>query len=115
MERLRQPTKSERKILRKLAALAYDRELTQCLSRLESGFDDWRAGTIGVGELNDKIHHYHDGDSRDLWRKYNHLSPEELVGIAVAQGTLKLDEVPDAVRDMVEERASRIRMLRDGS
>jgi hypothetical protein len=112
MEPVRQPKKAERKILRKLAALAYERELTRCLSRLESSFADWRAGRIGVAQLNHSIHDYHDGDSRDLWKKYNGLSPEELVGIAVAEGILEQDDVPDAVCELVTDWADRIRMLR---
>jgi hypothetical protein len=113
MEPVRQPTKAERKILRKLAALAYERELTRCLSRLESNFADWRASRIGVAELNDSIHEYHDGSSRNLWTKYSRISPEEVVGIAVAEGILEQDDVPDAVCELVTEWAERIRMLRE--
>ena len=90
MERIRQPTKKEIKVLRKLAALAYERELGESLAELGKGFDDWRAGEIDVWQLNDHIHRYHDGDSRDLWKKYNHLSPEELVGYAATIGSLGL-------------------------
>jgi len=113
MEPVRQSTKAERKILRKLAALAYERELTRCLSRLESDFADWRAGRIGVAQLNDSIHEYHDGDSRDLWTKYSRVSPEELVGIAVAEGILEHDDVPDAVCELVTDWADRTARLRE--
>jgi hypothetical protein len=59
--------KSNRRKLRELAGVAYTRELSAELAKLEGDFGQWRSGEIDPFELSDRIHRFHDGISRDLW------------------------------------------------
>ncbi len=54
-------TKLERKELRKVAGLAYEREFATALELLEENFRQWRGNKITVFELSDFIHQFHNG------------------------------------------------------
>ncbi len=58
--------------LNTLADLAFEREWVRELTPLAARFDDWQAGQITAGELNDLIHPYHNGPSRDLFKFYSY-------------------------------------------
>ncbi len=51
-------SKHVKRLLRELAAEAYEKELSRELAKLEKSFDDWREGRINSGELSDRIHQY---------------------------------------------------------
>ncbi len=57
-------------------------------------FERWRSGEISPAELNDLIHQFHDGPSRDVWRKYATNRLEPALGFAVATGILRKEELP---------------------
>ena len=101
--------KKIRKALRELADEAHERELTRALSDLETGFKAWRKGEMSCFELNDLIHKFHDGTSRNIWKRYAYLKPDQSVPVAVAHGILKEDEIPPA---MLEEMKGSIEALR---
>jgi len=63
-------TKAQIKEVRKLAGLAYERELAKAAGDLQGQFESWRRGEIDVFKLNERIHQFHDGISRDLYKKY---------------------------------------------
>jgi hypothetical protein len=92
-------------LLRQAAAIAHDRELSTALRDLRAEFDGWERGDITADELNDRIHRFHDGTSREIWRRYatNHLEP--VVAIAVAMSVLSRDELP---KDLLDHLASLI-------
>jgi hypothetical protein len=88
-------TRAERRQLRELAGLAWDRELGAELAELEAAFGEWRAGDISPHELSDRIHRFHNGAARDLYVLYTMRShPSELVARAVAAGVLSENDVP---------------------
>jgi len=95
--------KNIRRELRRLAGMAYDRDTGKALTELESHFRRWQSGEISPHELNDLIHKHHDGISRDLWKIYRH-PPETTVPMAIANGTLSEDEIPEEVKDYVTEK-----------
>ena len=99
-------TKKQKAELRRLAGLAHERELSAALSNLESEFGRWRRGEISVFELNDRIHRFHHGVSRDLYKLYDPRDAEIVVPGAIARGTLKEQEVDPAllrnVADLIE-------------
>lgn len=97
------PTKSQRRELRKLAELAYDRELGIALEKLEAHFKRWRRGEISPHDLNELIHEHHDGVSRELWNFYNN-KPDFTVPLAIAKGTIAENEVPPILRDCIPNR-----------
>ena len=90
-------------LLRQAAAIAHDRELSAALRDLRAEFDGWERGDITPDELNDRIHRFHDGMSREIWRRYatNHLEP--VVAMAVATAVLRRDELPKELLDHLAE------------
>ena len=99
-----------RKALRELADEAHERELAQAVSDLETRFQAWRKGEMSCFELNDLIHKFHNGTSRNIWKRYAYLKPDQSVPSAVACGILKEDEIPPA---MLEEMKASIEFFRD--
>jgi hypothetical protein len=91
-------TKGQKRKLRELNALAYARELETALAALERDFAWWRAGKIDPFELSDRIHAFHDGVSRDLWKTYE-MSPmfAATVRDALERKVLSEAEVPPEV------------------
>ena len=90
-------TRRESKDLRRLAGIAYDRELGRELTRLETSFTEWRAGRLNAHGLSAAIHTFHDGVARDLWVLYNRRHPSSTVPRAIAAGLLAEHEVPTAL------------------
>ena len=102
-------TKRQRKVLRQLAELARTREQASYLSELDVKFDQWRDGSMTGDDLNLAIHTYHQGPARDLYLRYDARGgPEVAVGLAVAQGVLSRDDIPD---DLWEEVAFHAKTL----
>lgn len=95
-------TKSEKRVLRELSGTAYERELDGPLQALDAAFARWRSGEIHGSELSAKIHEFHNGDGRHLWKTYNSLDAPMLVSRAVAKGLLGDDEIPGEIRDKLE-------------
>lgn len=83
MDRLSKPLKKK---LRALVALAHERELAQELAQLEKHFLRWRAGEIDAFALNDLVHRYHDGSSRELYKRYTFGTLELIAASAIARG-----------------------------
>ena len=86
--------KAMKRLVREWAAVAHDRELGQILLDLKTQFDRWQRGEITAADLNDLIHQFHQGTSREIWKKYatNHLEPA--IGCAVAARILRREELP---------------------
>ena len=91
------PIRSE---IRKLAALAHRRELATEFTALEAEFARWRRGELGEFELNERIHRFHDGQSRELWKRYSNTTYLDLcVAFAIVGGVLAESEVePNVLR-----------------
>jgi hypothetical protein len=92
-------TKSEWTRLRTLASLAYERELREALDEVMAGVDGVRAGSLNVFDLSERIHEFHNGAARELWKFYNHLEPPAIVASALDRGYLKPAEVPTTLRE----------------
>lgn len=86
-------SKSESNQLRALAGIAYERELTAALGRLQGQFADWRAGQLSPFALSDAIHAFHNVTARDLYVFYRG-KPSPCVAHALATGVLSEQEVP---------------------
>jgi hypothetical protein len=71
--------------------------MSAALSNLESEFGRWRRGEISVFELNDRVHRFHHGVSRDLYNLYDPRDAEMVVPGAIARGTLQQREVDPAL------------------
>lgn len=90
-------TKLELKELRRLAGLAYERELNKALEALEESFRQWRKKKMSAFELSDLIHKFHNGIARDLWSFYT-AGPAELnVKHAIAKGVILKNEISPGI------------------
>ena len=87
-------TKSEKRELRSLAGDAYKIELSKELEKLEATFVSWRKGEIDPFELDERIHNYHSGPRKELWKSYEMLNqPEAMVARGLATGLISRDRV----------------------
>jgi hypothetical protein len=86
-------SKSQKRELRRIAALAYDRELTTALRTLDAQFHRWRSGEIGPHELADAIHAFHQGPNRELWSRYSGSASTLSAAYAVVRGIVSESEV----------------------
>jgi hypothetical protein len=103
-------TKKQKKEMRALQALAWEMELEQELNKLEDQFRSWRSGTIGAFDLSDRIHQFHDYESRNLYKYYSCWNNLFAVPGAIAKGIISESEVS---RQLLEAISSDIQYLRE--
>jgi hypothetical protein len=85
-------TKAQRRRLRELGGIAYERDLSDELTKLESVFARWRGGEIDAFEVSETIHRFHQGPSRELFSKYDHSNLEWAVAHAIHRGVISEEE-----------------------
>ncbi len=90
-------TKFERKELRKLAGLAYERELAAALKLLQGKFEEWNKGAISSFELNSHIHEFHNGVSRQLWGFYTGGHSQINLRSALSRGIIAREEISKGI------------------
>jgi len=96
-------TKAQRKHLRTLSGKAHDRELSQALDDLFNRFQEWQKGNVSAWDLNQEIHEFHDGRSRDLYKLYvMNYDPIFCVAYAVAKEIIGIDEVEENCRAILQ-------------
>lgn len=106
MEWTRDLTKEQKRELRRIVALAYERELSAALATLEEQFRRWRAGEIGPHELGEAIHTFHQGPSRTLWSRYNDEHGYLAAVAAIARGIVAKHEVAADLMEILNPRLS---------
>ena len=95
--------KNIKKEINKLVDKAYQRQLDQELFKLASSFDDWRKKKLNCFELTDKIHDFHDGAARDLWKRYNYMKDKlHLIAIAIVEGGLSESEISNELMQKLD-------------
>jgi hypothetical protein len=90
-------TKGEKRKLRELAAECHERELADAMTDLYEEFEKWGSDVISVFELNDRIHKFHDGVSRDLYKRYVLFDPALAVLYALEHGIIGEDSVGESI------------------
>ena len=78
-------TKSQKKHLRYLVGIAYDRELGVALDWLFEIYQQWKIGEIEAWDVNEEIHKHHNGISRELYNRYAYPDPCLLVARAISR------------------------------
>ena len=75
---MQETPKAIKRLVREWAGIAHDRDLRQALGALHGQFGRWERGEISSFELNDFVHQFHDGASREIWKRYatNHLNQQ---------------------------------------
>ncbi len=104
-------TKAQRRRLRELGGIAYERDLSAELTKLETEFTRWRAGEVDAFDLSEVIHRFHQGPSRELFLKYDHSHLDLAVAHAIHRGVLSPEEVGSA---MIELLGGYLASLREG-
>ena len=94
-------SKKQKKHLRELTNLAYERDLSRCLEVLESSFKDWKNNEITVWDLNQVIHEYHNEIARDLYKSYTMNDPVFSVAFGLKQGVISLQDIEENCRDEI--------------
>lgn len=104
-------SKRVRKQARDLIRIAYARELNYYLDELAQKFDEWRKNKVDCWELNDWIHQFHDGSSRDLYKIYHYTKGEVLLVMrAIVHGFLKKEEIPKELLELTNKIASNLQV-----
>lgn len=98
----RKLSKSQQQHLRRLAGIAYERELSAASQALLDEFRRWEKKEIDVFQLNEKIHEFHHGISRALYGRYTGMDAAFGVASALHRGILNREEVGDDVYLHVE-------------
>ena len=78
-----------------MAGIAYEREQATASDALLQEFQRWKNKEIDVFELNDRIHEFHHGISRELYNRYsgNEMILSWCVANALHRGILSREEV----------------------
>lgn len=87
-------SRSTRWLLNEWLSEAHERELYRELAKLDKEFAKWRAGAISSGELSYRIHRYHQGPARALFKRYNDGPAEQALAYAVVTGIVDEAEIP---------------------
>ena len=66
----REHSKRIKKLRSEWLGEAYERELRRELTKLDASFEAWRQGEIDSWDLCDRIHKFHNGASRELYKQY---------------------------------------------
>lgn len=108
---IRDYPKRIKKQLRDLAGLVHEKELAVALGQLAQKFDDFKSGKIGPFELNDEVHQFHQGPSRELYNKYDNCAIDVEVARAILGGILTKQDVPDEVMSQLSNLMESLRIL----
>ena len=91
------PSKSLKHMIHVWAGKAHDEELNRALAKLAEAFQQWENGSLSGAELNDRIHRFHQDESRDSYLRYATNRPEAPLPHAIATGVIERAKVPPEV------------------
>jgi hypothetical protein len=101
-----------RTVLRELRGQAWEAELGETLRPIGDLFDAWRRGEASAFDLTDAIHRFHQGASREIWKKHQSRDTEMLLAEALEDGHLRREQMPEAVYALLLPHVERLRTLR---
>ena len=97
-------TKKQRRELREIQGLTWERELEDALHELRSDFEAWaEKKEISAVELSDRIHKFHNGRSRELYKMYSGSLDSFWIGPVVARGVIDESELSEELRDIASD------------
>jgi hypothetical protein len=102
--RMNDLSKAARKAIHDAAGVAYERELAGELQGVAKAFSEWKAGRLNAFDVAETIHDFHQGASRELFRRYEAGTtslPDFALAGAVIAGFMKLDEIAPAGREHI--------------
>ena len=89
-------TKADKRKVRQLAGIAWERELRNELRQIAAAIEDMENGSLSPFDVNDHIHKFHNGASRDLYNQYSQSRPWLGVCRAYFDRVLTDDDLVDA-------------------
>ena len=89
-------TKSERKRIRQLAGLAWERGLRTELRKIGTAIEEMDSGRLTPFDVTECIHKFHEGAARDLYKQFSGSLPWLEVCRAHFDGVLTDDDTVDA-------------------
>jgi hypothetical protein len=92
-----------------MAAVAYDREMSAALDTLFTAFQEWKRSGITPFALDEKIHQYHNGAARELYKSYVTGDADMAVLFALKKCILKIEELNEDCRAFSQERLDGMR------
>jgi len=102
-------SKKQRKHVREMVGVAYERAMAAALDKLLTVFQKWKQGGITPFELNEEIHQYHNGTARDLYKQYATGDPDMAVIFALTKEIVKIEELNEDCRSFYQDRLDRLR------
>ena len=93
-------TKSDRKRIRQIADLAWERGLRIELRKIAVAMEEMESGRLTPFDVTDHIHRFHDGASRDLYNQFSSSLPWLAVCRAYFDGVLTDDDITNASGDI---------------
>ena len=96
-------SKRETATLRELANEAWEAELHGALDDLFEDFCRWADEGYSSFELIERIHEFHDGPARDLYKRYTAMLPGTAVARAIAVGTIDASALPAGLLAKLED------------
>lgn len=102
-------TKKQRKHIREMASIAYEREMAAALDNLLASFQKWKQGEKTPFDLDEIIHQYHNGAARELYKQYATGDPDMAVLLALSRGILRIEDLSEDCRPFYRDRLDRIR------
>jgi len=90
-------SKKQRKHVREIAGVAYERAMAAALDKLLTVFQKWKQGKMTPFELDEKLHQYHNGTARELYNQYATGDPDMAVIFALTKEILKIEELNEDV------------------
>ena len=107
-------TKSEKRHVGELAALAWDRQLRAELARIGDAIDSMNEQQSSPHSVNDLIHDFHTGISRELFTRFNTNKPWVGVCHAYYDGVLTDDDIAgdsERIRNGINEFANNLGVI----
>jgi hypothetical protein len=104
--------KAIKKDIQNLAAKAHEEELRRALLILSEKFDQWRSGSLTSFELTEQIHKFHNGDARELFKRYEYIAQELAVAMAIANGILPQDSISPEIIDALSRQIEGFKELK---
>ena len=87
---------SRKKKVRQLADIAWDRELRDEIRGIATAINEMKDGSLSAFDVNDRIHKFQNGVSRDSYKEYPQLLPWSGVCRAYVECVLTDDDLVDA-------------------
>ena len=109
-------TKSERRRIRELAHVAWERQLRSAIETLGQSINEMSDRRLTPFEVNDRIHEFHNGISRELFGLYSDSAPWWSVCRAHLNGVLTdldLDSITETMRAGIRQFAATFRERND--